>query len=540
MRWDSASSCRGSATMKKTSWQTTAYILLVLVNLVLLNMIANTRFWRLDLTEGKVFTLSKASKQVVRNLDEPLTIKVFASQNLSPQLNDVKRYLVDILKDYRSYSNGNLRFEVVNPGNDEELEKEAQQYRVQPFQQNVWEKDRLELKVIYMGLVILYGDKQEVIPAIQSTAGLEYNITSLVKRVTQQQEYTVGFLAGHGEASPFEQMQQLRGLLETNYKVTTVDLETEEQVPDNVDVLAIFQPTEEIPDEHKLKIDQFIMQGGPVGWYYNMVETNLQQGFGRARTLKIGEWSENYGFRVNTDLVGDKKAGMINVQQRRGFFTTTSQVQYPFFPMVESFNENHPITSNMEVVSFFFPSSVDTTLGVEAGVSVKPLVYSNEQSLVQTGRFDINALRKWGPGEFDRGHVPLSVAVQGPFNSFYRERELPVGDDERPVMSQDDLLTQAPDSTRMVVVGEANFIRDDYLSNPANLYLVLNSFDWLLNDTDLISLRTREVSMRTLREVPDTAKQVIKYINWFLPPVLMIVLGIVYYFVRRNKRQRRA
>jgi gliding-associated putative ABC transporter substrate-binding component GldG len=516
--------------MKKTSWQTTAFILLVLVNLVLLNMIANTRFWRLDLTEGKVFTLSKASKQVVRNLDEPLTVKVFVSENLSPQLNDVKRYLVDILKDYRSYSQGNLRFEVVNPGNDEELEKEAQEYRIQPFQQNVWEKDRLELKVIYMGLVILYGDKQETIPAIQSTAGLEYNITSLIKRITQQQDYTVGFLSGHGEATPFEQMQQLRGLLETNYKVTTVDLATEETVPDNVDLLAIFQPTEEIPDEHKVKIDQYIMRGGPVGWFYNMVETNLQQGFGRARTLKVGQWTENYGFRVNTDLVGDKKAGMINVQQRRGFFTTTSQVQYPFFPMVETFNQNHPITADMEVVSFFFPSSVDTTLGVEAGVSVKPLVYSNDQSLVQSGRFDINALKKWGEGEFDRANVPLGVAIQGPFPSY----------DGNPVMSEDNLLTQAPDSTRMVVVGEGNFIQDDYLSNPANLYLVLNTFDWLMKDTDLISLRTREVSMRTLREVPDTAKQVIKYINWFLPPVLMIVLGIVYYFVRRNKRQRRA
>src|SRR3972149_207272 len=119
--------------MKKTGIVSSIGILLVIGVLILLNLIANTRFFQLDLTEGKIYSLSQASKQVVSNLEDPLTIKVFASENLSAQLNDVKRYLNDLLAGYRAYGGGNLHYEFVNPGNDEELEKEAQGYRIPPF-----------------------------------------------------------------------------------------------------------------------------------------------------------------------------------------------------------------------------------------------------------------------------------------------------------------------------------------------------------------------------------------------------------------------
>ncbi|MBZ0263883.1 Gldg family protein [bacterium] len=524
--------------MKKTSIISTVGILLIAAVLVLVNLIANTRFFQLDLTEGKVYSLSQASKQVVSSIEDPLTIKVFASENLSAQLNDVKRYLNDLLAGYRSYGGGELRYEFVNPGDDEELEQEAQSYRIPPFQENVWNKDQLELKKVYLGLVILYGDKQETIPMVRSTSGLEYNLTSMIKRVTSQQSLKVGFLQGHGEPSPFESMQQANGALESNYQVTAVDLTTDEEIPADLDALIIAGLTEEIPDDQKLKIDQYIMKGGSVGWFMSKIAADLQQSTATKKQLKIDEWNEHYGFRINNDLVADWNAGMVNIQQRVGFFQVQNQVKYPFFPIIQKFNPNNVISDNLEVLTMFFPSSIDTNLAGERGMKITPLFFSSERTKVETSRFDINATQEFSPEGFNNSHVALCATLEGKFTSYFADKDIPEDADGNPVANKDDLLLESPVGSRMVVAGDGKLFLDDYLTTPANVYVLLNSIDWLVGDTDLISLRSREISMRPLKDIPEGQKEVWKYVNWFLPPILIILLGLVYWQIRRNTRVR--
>ncbi|HEB84104.1 MAG TPA: hypothetical protein ENI92_03790 [Bacteroidetes bacterium] len=524
--------------MKRTSLYSTAGILLITLIVVLVNLIANTRFFRLDLTEGKTFTLSPASKQVVGNLQDPLTVKVFASRNLSPQLGDVKRFLNDLLSDYRAYGHGRFRYEFIDPSTSDDLEKEAQSYRIPPFQENVWNKDQLELKKVYLGAVFLYQDKQETLPAVQSTAGLEYNITSLIKRLTSQQDRTIGFLTGHGEATTGENLRQVSQVLQSNYKVREVDLTGLDGVPDDIDVLLIIDPQSEIPDADKLKVDQFIMKGRPVGWFFNKVDADLQRGMARSRLLKIDEWTKTYGFRVNEDLVADLSSEMIQIQQRAGFFTIANTIKYPFFPRLNRFNKDHSITANFEVASLFFPSSIDTTLAADKEIKLTPLMFSGDRSMVEEGRYNINATRKFSEAEFDRAYLPLAAALEGPFDSYFAARDLPTDEDGKTILPEDELVKKAPENTRMVVVGDGLFLRDDYLSNPSNVLFLLNSVDWLVNDTDLIALRTREVKMRPLKDIAAAQKQVWKTVNWFLPPLLVILLGLVYWQVRRNSRTR--
>ncbi|MDP8206231.1 MAG: Gldg family protein [Candidatus Electryonea clarkiae] len=522
--------------MKRKDINLTASILLIVIVLILVNMIANTKFFRIDLTAGKVFTLSKASKSVVSNLEDPVTVKVFASKNLSPQLNDVKRFLNDLLSGYDAYGKGNFHYEFIDPGTDEELEKEAQDYKIPPFQENVWNKDQLELKRVYLGAVFLYGADQEVMQTIQSTAGLEYNITSIIKRITAQQDMKIGYLTGHGESSPFEDMKQANSILESNYKITTIDLSMEDEIPPDVNTLLIITPQTEIPDADKLKIDQYLMKGGTIGWFYNKVHADLQNGQANQLPLKIDAWTQGYGFRVNDDIVADMKSGMINIQERRGFFTIQNTVNYYFFPVLNAFNKNHEITQNIEVIATFFPSSIDTT-SPGHGVTITPLMFSSDKALVETGQYNINAMRKFVPAEFDRAGIPLAAALEGSFTSYFASREIPVDEDGEPMMAKDNVIQQSPDSTRMLVVGEGNFLKDQFLTNPANIFLLLNAVDWLVGDTELINLRTREVVMRPLKDLSTGQKQVWKYFNWFLPPILVIVLGIVYWQIRRNTRK---
>ncbi len=529
--------------MKASKIQTTVGILLVVVILVLINMIANTRFMRLDLTEDKLFSISDASKDVVENLDEPLTVKVFASKNLSPQLNDSKRFLNDLLAGYRAYGGGNFRYEFIDPGSDEELEAEAQNYRIPPFQENVWEKDELQLKKVYLGAVFLYNDKQETIPTLQGSAGLEYNITSLIKRLTNQQSYTVGFLQGHGEPDPEQQMQQpgmtagstsmaqVSNVLKSNYAVEKVNLAETDIVPVNIDVLMIVGPTAEIPEPERLKIDQYIMNGGEVGWLISPINADLQNGTANTIPLGFDQWTTNYGFRVNSNLVADANSSMINVQERRGFFTIQNTIKYPFFPSVNTFNEDAVIVENIDMVSLFFASSIDTTFAAQHNINLTPVMYSGERTMVQAGSFSINATQEWGEDMFDREHVVLGAMLEGPFKSSFSG--ITEGGETIDIVGQSQT---APIDTRMFVIGDGRFLQDGYLSNPANVYLLLNAVDWLVGDTDLIALRGREFTMRTLKDISTTQKQVWKYINWFAPPLLAIILGLVYWQVRRNRR----
>lgn len=524
--------------MKRTSLQTTLGILLILAVLVLVNLIANTAFVRLDLTEDQIFSLSSASKAAVKDLQEPLTIKVFASENLSPQLNDIKRYLNDLLSDYRSYGKGNFHYEFIDPANSDELEAEAQSYRIPPFQENVWNKDKLELKRVYLGMVMLYEDKQEVIPTIQSTSGLEYEITSRIKRMAGAQERTVAFLSGHGEPDYTQEMQQLNTLLQRNYKVRSIDLSREPLDPSLVDVLLIVQPTTDLPDSQKVLIDQYLMNGGRMGLFFSPVETDLQRGFARDRGFNLGPWTSKYGFSINGNLVMDQNCNMINVQERRGFFTIQNTVSYVFFPNITRFAKDNPITGDLDLVSLFYPSELKTQYKLEGDAvpTLTPLMRTSAETKIQPSpRYNISVDNQWPKSQFNDSSRVVAATLTGPFPSAFANGKLPEG---YPTATAD-LIASSPEDARIVVVTEGNFLRDAFMTTPANLFFVLNSVDWLVGDTDLIALRSREVAMRPLADISDGAKAGWKYVNWFLPPIIAIIAGLIYWQIRRRRYNQR-
>ena len=113
----------------------------VLVALILLNVISRDRFKRLDLTDNKMYSLSSSSKEVVSQVDDLLTMKVYFSSDLPNELGNTKRFLQDILEEFRAYSNGNIRF-FEDPQSDENLEEQARKDGIQPVQMQVIENDK--------------------------------------------------------------------------------------------------------------------------------------------------------------------------------------------------------------------------------------------------------------------------------------------------------------------------------------------------------------------------------------------------------------
>ncbi len=508
---------------------------LLLGILLIVNLISTQLFTRIDLTEGKIYTLSKASRELVRGLDDKLTAKAYFTQDLPAPYNSNARYLRDMLEDYRAYSGGKFAFEFVDPGSDSLLERQAQEFSIPPRQMNVVDKDKIELKKVYMGLVFMYADKHETMPIVENTDGLEYEISSTIKRLTAQSELKVGFLRGYGAPDVFREMSNLNQIVERNYQVNAIELARNQMVPEDITVLLVIGLRESLDDWAKYAIDQYIMKGGKVAFLLNKVSADLQNSQANPAPLNLDDWLEHYGVKINNDLLMDARCGMINVRQQMGYFTISNAVNYPFFPQINTFNGSHPMVKDLENLMLFFPSTIDTSAARSKGLDVTPLFYSSKKAKVQRGRFDIRPMQPIDPQSLTEGPLVLGAALEGVFQSYYAHREIPRGDTTVPVASSPTPDLESP-RTRLVVIGDGHIAEDAYMSDPSNVTFLLNMVDWLTLDENLIQIRTRAVTNRPLAEISDGMKATIKYANIFAPAVLVIVIGVVRWQMRRRRK----
>jgi len=503
--------------------------------LLVINLISMQLFTRLDLSEGKVYTLSKASRDLVRNLDDKLVAKAYFSKDLPAPYNSNARYLRDQLDDYKAYSGGKFNFEFVDPGSDSALEKQAQTFQIPPVQVNAVEKDKIEVKKVHMGLVFLYQDKHETIPLIQTTAGLEYDISSTIKRLTSKNRTKVGFLQGLGAPDFYQDMNSLRQVLERNYELRAVTLDRNQMVPDDISILIVAGASEDFNDWYKFAIDQFVMKGGKVAFLLNKVKADLQTSQAQRAPLRIDDWTSNYGFKINDDLVMDRKCGMVNLRQQMGFFMISNAVQYPFFPQVTKFNPANPMVKDLENIMLFFPSTIDTSIARSKGLSIAPLFYSSEKAKVQRGRFDISPLQKIDPASMNEGPLILGVAISGAFRSYFAGKPMPRGDTTATAPANLTIVNESPE-TRLVAIGDGHIAQDAYMSDPSNISFLLNMVDWLALDEQLIQIRTREVTNRPLADISEGMKATVKYVNIFVPPIIVVLIGVVRWQMRRRKK----
>lgn len=158
---------------------------LIVIIIILINAVVNQFTPALDLTKDKVYSLSKESKNLVKNLKEPMSVKFFVTPNLPPPFSTYEKYIKDLFEGYKAAGGKNISFEVIDASKHSDL---ANQYRINPTQISVLEKDQTQTKVAYMGLSFIYGDSIETIPFVQSTEGLEYNIDTIIRKMMDKND----------------------------------------------------------------------------------------------------------------------------------------------------------------------------------------------------------------------------------------------------------------------------------------------------------------------------------------------------------------
>jgi ABC-type uncharacterized transport system involved in gliding motility auxiliary subunit len=200
----------------------TAAVLVVAI-VIVANSVSMNLFKRLDLTEGRIYSLNPASKRIVGELEDTFLVKAFFSKNLPAPYNANAKYVQDKLEEYRAYGKGRFRYEFVDPADDAALEQDAQKHRIPPVQVQVVEQDQFQSKKAYMGLVFLYQDRQETIPVVDNPVGLEYEITTSIKKLTRESAELplIGILNGHQEPT-LNQLTVVQQVFQKQYRLQAV------------------------------------------------------------------------------------------------------------------------------------------------------------------------------------------------------------------------------------------------------------------------------------------------------------------------------
>ena len=235
---------------------------------------------------------------------------------MPPELANGSRYVRDLLDEYRTYSKGKLRFEAIDPGSDKKLEEEANACKVNKLQVQVLRSQKFEVGSYYLGLCFKYQGQDEAIAEIGQPEGLEYQISSLIKRMTQKKR-KIAFTTGHGEHDLSEGFQALKHVLSQEFETTTVNPSSAD-IGEDIDALVIGGPRQAFDDKARHAIDHFLMKGkGAIFLVDGMVMSAPRNNgqpempgmpkFGQANDAGLGDLLGAYGFKINPDFVLDEQ-----------------------------------------------------------------------------------------------------------------------------------------------------------------------------------------------------------------------------------------
>lgn len=323
-------------------------ILIVAGILVAANVIGTRLFTRLDLTEDKEFTITDATKNVLRRLDDVVNCKIYMNGDLPDQLTTLEQTVEDIVREYEVYADGNLRVQYIDPSQDEEAKNAATSAGIPQLQVNVLEQDQYQIQNVFLGAALEYRGKTEIIPVLDTNT-LEYDMTSTIVKLTLEEKPTIGFLQGHGERNLRTELGSLGQLLQERYTTQPVDLSFGDQpISRDIDVLVVPGP-ESLSEREVYAIDQYLMSGGRLFVLNDVITIDETQGLqARPRDSGLRDLLDFYGCEVEPALVMEHPRYSGQARFSDGYLSYI--VPYPLWPKGAPglLNPSHPITAQLE------------------------------------------------------------------------------------------------------------------------------------------------------------------------------------------------
>jgi ABC-type uncharacterized transport system involved in gliding motility auxiliary subunit len=478
-------------------------VAMLTVALVVVNLLGGYIGGRVDLSPGKSYTLSPATRGIVGRLDDLVTVKLFASSELPTEVALMKRDVDDMLRDLRSAGKGKVRIVERDPATDDAARREAESIGIQPVQFNVIGQAELQVKQGWLGLVIQHGAETETIPFVQSSDDLEYRLVSAIRQLTREKKPVVGLVAG--SQGPGLTFSELESQLAKSYEVRRLDLTDSTQPSPDVTALVLAGTPDTIPAAPLARLRGFLDRGGSALILATGMEVSQRAPTAQPRPVAWNELLQPYGVQIRTDMAYDLLAN--EVIPLPTDFGRVLQV-YPFFIRAQS-TRLSPINQDLGAIVVTWASTIDTT-GAAKG-TVTPLLVSSRATGTYTTATTIAPTQDFPQADLKSR---LLGAVVAPADSGGKAHG------------------------RVAVIGSVDFTSDRFVRTaPENLTFTLNAVDWLVQDEALIGIRSKDRRPPPLMFTSPAQREGVKYANLIGLPVAVAIAGLIR-LIRRRRRTR--
>lgn len=544
-----------------------------------INWAASVWHSRIDLTNENRFTLSDVSVKLLQKLNEPVTVEVFLKGHYPSGFRKLSASTQDVLREFKEVAGNKIQYRFISP--DETLPGTSMKYGdtlagigLFPINLTSQVEQGQQQQFVYPFALVHYKDKSIPVTLYQgktplinfqelsgAEALLEYNFINAISKVTQLTKPTVAYAMGNGEPNDIRIYDLMERYLKADYDLQACNLVDDPFIPGDFKVLLVVKPTLPFTEAQKLKLDQYVMNGGKILWFIDRLNAEMDslqlknEVIAYDRDLQLNDLFFKYGVRQNADLVMDLQCDYLP-------FDVNGNGQFEFlpwnyFPVFEG-NNNHPINKNLGFVVGRFVNSIDT---VEAeGISKTILLSSSANSrtistpALISGKENVNAPED---AKFNKTHIPVAVLLEGKFISLYRNRLSQAMRDSLARYDQP-YLPQNVSGTKMIVVSDGDMVLNSvFKNNPlpmganpftygsqrdipfANGNFLENCMEYLVNENNLMEAKSKEYVVRLLdSKKVKQEKTTLQIINIIVPVLTVILFALLFGWLRKRKYSR--
>jgi len=561
----------------KKQYDSRVGVLIIGFFLLLLNWAASVWHTRVDFTSEKRFTLSEATKKLLKKTEGVVQVQVFLKGNLPSGFKQLGKSTEEMLQEFKEVAGNKIEYHFISP--DEKIPGTGTSYAdtlgamgLYPInltsqveqghqQQLVYPAALIEYNNLLMP-VSLYQGKTPLInfQELSSAAALlEYKLADGISKITINEKPVVAFAIGNGEPEDYSTYDLVQNVLKPNYTLFTFNLKTQPLLPREFKVLLVVKPTIPFGDDEKLKLDQYVMNGGKIIWFVDRLNAEMDslqiknEVIAYDRNLNLSDLFFRYGVRQNPDLVMDLQCDQLPFDVNgNGQFEL---LPWNYFPVFDSKN-NHPINRNLGFVVGRFVNSIDT---VEAPGIKKTVLLSSSANARKIGtpalissKENVNAPED---DNFKTANIPVAVLLEGKFRSLYANR-LSQSMQDSLVKYNAQYLPENIHDTKMIMVADGDIPLNAVIKggqpiamglNPytygtqrefmfANREFVINCLEFLVNENGLSEARAKDFVVRLL-DIKKVKEEKIFWqaINTALPILLVIIFALFFTWMRKRK-----
>ncbi len=544
---------------------------------LILNLAGTLGFFRLDLTQEKRYTLSENTRELLKSLDDIVYFKIYLEGELPASYKKLQNSVREMLDEFRAYNKSNIEYEFIDPseGKDKrtlnDFYNELVEKGLQPAIDRQQSSTSTEQRVIWPCALVTYKTRETSVNFIQtgqksdkeilineSLESLEFNLIDAIRRLTIREKPAIAFIEGHGEADAM-MTEDITKSLTDYYVVKRLKINQKLDALKDINAIIIAGPDSVYDEKDKFIIDQFIMKGGRVLWLVDGTATNMDSLQSRAETVAIAnevnleDMLFKYGVRINNNLLLDMNSCPIPV--KTGQVGDQPQFEYYnwyYFPSISN-PDGHPIVKNLNAIRFEFVSGLDTIGNSSIKKTVLLSTSSSSRILNTPAIISLNVLTEQPSKDFfNKSKIPVAVLLEGNFTSVFANRIPPEIAEDKEIGYR-----ELGEKTRMIVVSDGDIILNQfvvrngqYMTYPlgydrytgisyGNKDFILNCMNYLVDDSNLLSIRSRELKIRLLDKSLIASNRLrIQLVNVLGPVFSIIAFGFLLMFFRKFKTRK--